>query len=64
VLRIGTYELMFKPEVPFRVVINESVNLAKLFGSEKSHAYINSVLDKVSQEVRQLEISVKRKKTS
>jgi len=62
VLRLGAYELMFKPEVPYRVAINESVNLAKSFGSEKSHAYVNSILDKLAQKSREIEIKAKFKR--
>ncbi|HIF17612.1 MAG TPA: transcription antitermination factor NusB [Cycloclasticus sp.] len=64
ILRLGAYELMFKPDVPYRVAINEFVNLAKSFGSEKSHAYVNSILDKVAKKSRSLEIKAnfKRKK--
>ncbi len=62
VLRLGTYELLFKPEVPYRVVINEAINLAKGFGSEKSHAYVNSILDKLAQKHRSVEIKAKAKK--
>ncbi|MFT6624660.1 MAG: N utilization substance protein B [Cycloclasticus sp.] len=59
VLRLGTYELLFKPEVPYRVIINESVNLAKNFGSEKSHAYVNSIMDKLAQKNRAVEIKAR-----
>lgn len=61
VLRLGAYELLFKPEVPYRVAINESINLAKEFGSEKSHAYVNSILDKLAQKSRAVEIKAKAK---
>jgi len=61
ILRLGSYELMSKPEVPFRVAINESVNIAKSFGSESSHAYVNSILDKVAKKLRPLEIKAKRR---
>jgi N utilization substance protein B len=61
ILRIGAYELTAKPEVPFRVVINECVNLAKRFGSDKSHAYVNSILDKISKKTRPLESKPKKR---
>jgi len=64
VLRLGSYELMFKPDVPYRVAINESVKLAKRFGSSKSHTFVNSVLDKIAKSTRTLEISAKINKTS
>ena len=52
VLRLGTYELLNQLEVPYRVVINESVELAKMFGASDSFKYINSLLDKVAAETR------------
>ncbi len=55
VLRLGTYELMYKPDVPYRVVINEALEAVKTFGAEQGHRYVNGVLDKVAQQVRQLE---------
>ena len=56
VLRLGTFELVHRIDVPYRVVINEAVNLAKAFGPSESHKYINSILDKVAAATRQLEI--------
>jgi N utilization substance protein B len=55
-LRIGTYELLFRIDVPYKVVINEAVNLAKSFGPTDAHKYINSILDKVAANSRQTEI--------
>lgn len=46
-LWIGSYELKYCPELPYRVAINESVELAKAFGADKSYQYVNGVLDKV-----------------
>jgi len=57
ILRIGTYELLHCLQVPYRVVINENINLAKRFGAEKSHAYVNSVLDKVAAKSRSVEMT-------
>lgn len=51
-LRMGTYELAERIDVPFKVAINESVALAKKFGAAESHKYINGVLDKVAQSLR------------
>ncbi len=56
VLRIGSYELIHRIEVPYRVVINESVDLAKVFGATESHRYVNGILDKLAQRVRMVEI--------
>lgn len=63
ILRVGAYELMYKLETPYRVIINEGVNLAKEFGAEGSHKYVNGILDKVSQQQRSLEIAAKQAKT-
>lgn len=60
VLRIGAYELSKRMEVPYRVAINESVELAKTFGATDSHRYVNGVLDKLAQRVRMAEIRAKR----
>lgn len=60
VLRIGSFELMRRLEVPYRVAINESVELAKVFGATDSHRYVNGVLDKVAQRVRAAEVSARR----
>ncbi|MCD6571581.1 MAG: transcription antitermination factor NusB [Deltaproteobacteria bacterium] len=47
ILRISTYELTFNPDVPYRVAINEGIELAKRFGSPKSPAFVNGVLDRI-----------------
>ena len=52
VLWIGAYELKFHPEIPWRVVINEAVELTKLFGAEQAYKYVNGVLDKVARALR------------
>lgn len=63
ILRVGAYELIYRLETPYRVIINEGVNLAKEFGAEGSHKYINGILDKVSQQQRTVEIAAKQAKT-
>ena len=50
ILYLGVYELRFQPEVPYKVVINEAVELAKLYGAEGSFKLINSSLDKIALE--------------
>ena len=55
-LRMGAFELRERIDVPYKVVINESVALAKKFGATDSFRYINGVLDKVAREFRTLEI--------
>ncbi len=55
-LRMGTFELMERLDVPYKVVINEAVALAKKFGATDSHKYINGVLDKAARQLRKVEI--------
>ncbi len=55
ILRIGGYELMQRPDIASRIVINEAVELAKLFGAEQGHRFINGVLDKLAHRVRKAE---------
>jgi len=52
VLRIGAWELMHSLDVPYRVVLDESIDLAHRFGSEMGHAYVNGVLDKAAKHWR------------
>ena len=54
-LRMGTFELRERLDVPFKVVINEAVALAKKFGATDGHKYINGVLDKVAHQLRKVE---------
>jgi len=55
-LYLGTFELANRIDVPYRVVINECVELAKIFGATDSHKYINGVLDKLASELRPAEV--------
>ncbi|HDR1151634.1 TPA: transcription antitermination factor NusB [Pasteurella multocida] len=48
ILRLAVYELKFELDVPYKVVINEAIEVAKVFGAEDSHKYVNGVLDKVA----------------
>lgn len=52
VLSIGTYELLYSIEVPHQVVIDEAINLAKQFGAEQGHSFVNGVLDKAAKQWR------------
>ena len=52
VLLIGAYELKSRPEVPYRVVINEGVSLAKRFGATDGHKFVNAVLDRAARMLR------------
>lgn len=56
ILRLGAYELRFRMDVPYRVVLNEAIELAKLFGADQSHRYVNGVLDKLGLKLRPLEL--------
>ena len=56
ILRLSAYELLKHIEVPYRVVINEGVELAKRFGAEQGHRYINGVLDKLAVSARSAEV--------
>jgi transcription antitermination protein NusB len=55
ILRIATYEFKQHLEIPYKVVINEAVNLAKTYGADDSHKFINGVLDPLAQQMRSLE---------
>jgi N utilization substance protein B len=55
VLRIATYELLHRPDVPYRVVINEAVEVSKRFGSENGHTFVNGVLDQAAAAWRDAE---------
>ena len=57
VLRMGAFELLHCPEMPFRVVLDECVDLAHRFGSEQGHTYIHAVLDKAARAWRSDEVS-------
>ena len=52
VLRLATYELTRREDVPYRVVINEAIELAKAFAAEESHRFVNGVLDKVIKQLK------------
>jgi len=55
ILRIGALELLHHPEIPVRVVIDESVDLAHRFGAEQGHTFVNGVLDRLAREARPIE---------
>ena len=58
VLRIGTYELQFRPEIPVRVVLNEAIELARVFGAEEGYRFVNGVLDQCQKLCRGSELPV------
>lgn len=59
-LRLGAFELRDRIDVPYKVVINEAVSLAKKFGATESHRYINGVLDKVARDIRTIELAAEQ----
>jgi transcription antitermination protein NusB len=60
ILLLAGYEFMHCPEVPYRVVINEAIELAKSFGGTDGHKYVNGVLDKMAAQLRAPEVQAGR----
>jgi len=60
-LRIAAYELLHRPDVPYRVVINEAIDTTKRFGSEHGHTYVNGVLDHAAAAWRAVEFQAAKK---
>jgi len=60
VLLAGAYELTNYPETPYRVIINEAIELTKGFGGTDGHKYVNGVLDKLAAKLRPVEVEAKR----
>ncbi|MFO9177982.1 transcription antitermination factor NusB [Legionella pneumophila serogroup 1] len=58
VLRIGSFELFHCPEIPYKVILDESVSLTKEFGSQEGYRYVNGVLNNLAKQVRSVEISL------
>lgn len=61
-LRMGTYELSYRIDVPYKVAINEAVNLAKKFGPTDAYKYINGILDKVAISKRSVEVMAEQRR--
>ena len=61
ILLIGAWELMHNPEIPYRVTINEAIELGKRFGGTDGHKYVNGVLDRLAAAVRPEEVAEKKK---
>ncbi|PMR73167.1 transcription antitermination factor NusB [Billgrantia endophytica] len=61
ILRLGAYELSRRLDVPYRVVINEGVELAKSFGATDGHKYVNGILDKLAARLRSAEVGARRR---
>jgi N utilization substance protein B len=63
ILLLGGYELMRELEVPYRVVINEAVELAKVYGGTDGHKFVNGVLDKLAARLREIELRAEGRST-
>ena len=59
VMRIAVYEMLFCPDIPSKVTINEAVDIGKKFGSEESGAFINGIIDRIRIAIEKKEISIK-----
>ena len=59
VLLLGSFELIHHPETPYRVIINEAIELAKRFGGTDGHRFVNGVLDRLAAQVRETEIAAR-----
>ena len=60
VLRVGAYELAHRLDIPYRVVINEAVELAKMFGADQGHKFVNGIMDKMAAQLRAVEVKAAR----
>ena len=61
ILRIGVYELSKRIDVPYKVVINEGIEMAKIFGATDGHKYVNGILDKLAPRLRSVEVNAARR---
>lgn len=61
VLRIAVYELLERPDVPYRVIINEALELTKQFGSIEGYKFVNGILDQVAKKCREIEVAQNNK---
>jgi N utilization substance protein B len=59
ILLLGAYELLMQPQTPYRVIINEAVELAKTYGGTDGHRFVNGVLDKLAAGARPLEVAAR-----
>ena len=61
ILLIGAWEMVHNPEIPYKVTINEAIELGKRFGGTEGHKYVNGILDRLATSVRPDEVAQKRK---
>ena len=64
ILRIALYELLSRADIPYRVTINEAVQLAKKFGAEQGHTFVNAVLDQAARSIRPAECAISGEKAA
>jgi transcription antitermination protein NusB len=62
VMRIGVFELTKRIDVPYKVVINEGIEMAKIFGATDGHKYVNGILDKLAPRLRSAEVNAARRR--
>ncbi|MFK5915678.1 MAG: transcription antitermination factor NusB [Woeseiaceae bacterium] len=62
VLRLGCFELKNRIDIPYRVVINEAIELTKTFGADQAHKFINGTMDKLAEKLRAAEVAAKKGK--
>ena len=60
ILLMGAWELVHRPDIPYRATINEAIELGKRFGGTEGHKYVNGVLDRLAKDVRAEEVARKR----
>jgi N utilization substance protein B len=58
ILRIAIYELIYRQDVPYKVIINEALQITKKFGAQESFKYVNGVLDRLAKDLRVLEVNL------
>ena len=62
ILRIGVFEMTQRVDVPYKVVINEGIEMAKVFGATDGHKYVNGILDKLAPRLRSVEVNASRRR--
>lgn len=60
ILRLGCFELKNRIDIPYRVVINEAIELTKTFGAEEAHRFVNGTMDKLAENLRKEEVAAKK----
>ena len=60
ILRLGCFELINRIDIPYRVVINEAIELTKTFGADKAHKFVNGTMDKLAEDIRKAEVAAKK----